>query len=195
MPSELVIYHVDGRTNEYIGAGLAAPDPVVEKNWLIPAHAYTEKPPEVEEGYALIRQGDTWRTIKDYRGTVYRTTDGSPELFTELGPLPDDLTETPRPDENHIWTQGQWLLDEQAKVLNEQASARAWRDAQIASVQWLRDRYRDESELELDHTLTPEQYKQLLGYLQSLRDWPQSPDFPTLALRPIQPDWIAEQTR
>lgn len=194
MPSELVIYHVDGRTNEYIGGGLAAPDPVVEKNWLIPAHAYTEKPPEVEEGYALIRQGDTWRTIKDYRGTVYRTTDGSPELFTELGPLPDDLTETPRPDENHIWTQGQWLLDEQSKVLSEQASARAWRDAQIVSVQWLRDRYRDESELELDHTLTPEQYKQLLVYLQALRDWPLSDTFPSRDGRPQQPDWIAEQT-
>ena len=72
---------------------------------------------------------------------------------------------------------------------------RIWRDTEIENVQWLRERHRDESDLERAHTLTPEQFSQLLSYLQDLRDWPQSPDFPAREQRPIQPDWIAEQTR
>ena len=79
----------------------------------------------------------------------------------------------------------------------EQAASeeRAWRDAEVESVKWLRERHRDEMDLEIASTLTAEQFKELLTYLQALRDWPQSPDFPTQALRPIQPGWIAEQTR
>lgn len=78
----------------------------------------------------------------------------------------------------------------------ERASSeeRAWRDAEVESVKWLRERHRDEMDLEIASTLTAEQFKVLLTYLQALRDWPQSSDFPTQALRPIQPDWIAEQT-
>lgn len=72
---------------------------------------------------------------------------------------------------------------------------RIWRDTEIENVQWLRERHRDESDLERAHTLTPEQFKQLLSYLQALRDWPLSPYFPARDQRPIQPDWIAEQTR
>ena len=72
---------------------------------------------------------------------------------------------------------------------------RIWRDTKIEGVQWMRDRHRDESDLERAHTLTPEQFKQLLNYLQALRDWPQAPDFPATEYRPEQPGWIAEQNQ
>lgn len=84
------------------------------------------------------------------------------------------------------------ILNPEEQVASEE---RAWRDAEVESVKWLRERHRDEMDLEIASTLTAEQFKELLTYLQALRDWPQSPDFPTLALRPIQPGWIAEQTR
>ena len=84
------------------------------------------------------------------------------------------------------------ILNPEERAASEE---RAWRDAEVESVKWLRERHRDEMDLEIASTLTAEQFKELLTYLQALRDWPQSPDFPTQALRPIQPDWIAEQTR
>lgn len=71
---------------------------------------------------------------------------------------------------------------------------RAWRDAEVESVKWLRERHRDEVDLGLDTTLTLDHFKELLSYLQALRDWPQSSDFPTLKYRPVRPDWLAEQT-
>ncbi|MEN5094541.1 phage tail protein [Pseudomonas protegens] len=71
---------------------------------------------------------------------------------------------------------------------------RRWRDAELTSVMWLRERHRDQLEIEAPTTLTGEQFKELLVYMQSLRDWPQSPDFPQVKHRPVVPSWIAEQT-
>ncbi|WP_054064789.1 phage tail assembly chaperone [Pseudomonas asplenii] len=71
---------------------------------------------------------------------------------------------------------------------------RAWRDTELSKVTWLRDRHRDELEIGSTATFTDEQYKELLLYMQALRDWPQSGDFPDPAHRPAAPLWIADQT-
>lgn len=68
---------------------------------------------------------------------------------------------------------------------------RMWRDIELDSIKWLRERHRDEQEIEDTTSLSAEQFRALLGYIQSLRDWPQSPGFPALELRPHRPDWIA----
>jgi hypothetical protein len=70
---------------------------------------------------------------------------------------------------------------------------RAWRDGEILRVQWIRDRHRDERELNRPTTITPEQFEGLLDYMQSLRDWPEQTAFPAEADRPPPPGWIAEQ--
>ncbi|MEZ1317015.1 phage tail assembly chaperone [Pseudomonas fluorescens] len=71
---------------------------------------------------------------------------------------------------------------------------RGWRDSELQGVMWLRDRHRDQLDIAVDTTLSDDQFKALLVYMQALRDWPQSPDFPDSQHRPIAPDWIAEQT-
>lgn len=71
---------------------------------------------------------------------------------------------------------------------------RLWRDAELERVKWLRERHRDELELSIPSSLTNDQYGQLLEYLQLLRDWPQSSNFPDQEHRPPVPAWIAEQT-
>lgn len=73
--------------------------------------------------------------------------------------------------------------------------ARAWRDAEIVRVIWLRDRHRDETELGSDTTLTSEQYIELLGYIKALRDWPAQVEFPAEESRPVVPEWVASQTQ
>ncbi|BCX67973.1 phage tail assembly chaperone [Pseudomonas izuensis] len=72
---------------------------------------------------------------------------------------------------------------------------RAWRDAEILRVQWLRDRHRDELDLNRPTSITPEQFVKLLSYLQELRDWPVQPGFPVEENRPEIPLWIVEQLR
>ena len=91
---------------------------------------------------------------------------------------------------------GQPVLNDPVLDAVEVASQeRIWRDAKIESVQWLRDRHRDEVESARPTTLTTEQSDQLLDYVQALRDWPASLDFPSADARPAAPAWIAEQTR
>lgn len=72
---------------------------------------------------------------------------------------------------------------------------RTWRDTELLAVTWLRDRHRDQLDTSAQTTLSTEQFAELLAYMQSLRDWPQSEAFPDTTQRPTAPPWIAEQTR
>lgn len=69
------------------------------------------------------------------------------------------------------------------------------RDSELERVKWLRERHRDELELSMSPSLTSDQYSQLLTYMQQLREWPQSPDFPDPAHRPVAPGWIESETQ
>lgn len=73
------------------------------------------------------------------------------------------------------------------------ATERMWRDAALVKPCAVRDRHRDEQELFRPTTLTPERFVELLGYIQKLRDWPQSAAFPDTAQRPVAPVWLTEQ--
>ncbi|VEF08451.1 putative phage-like protein [Pseudomonas fluorescens] len=72
---------------------------------------------------------------------------------------------------------------------------RDWRDKELVKLIWLRDRHRDQLELGIETILTPELFTELLVHMQSLRDWPQSPQFPDQAQRPVGPTWIADQDK
>ncbi|PUA46991.1 phage tail protein [Pseudomonas protegens] len=82
-----------------------------------------------------------------------------------------------------------YLVDAPEVVPDPKAQERQWRDAELASVMWLRERHRDQLEVEAPTTLTDGQLKELLVYMQALRDWPQSADFPDSKHRPERPEW------
>ena len=65
-------------------------------------------------------------------------------------------------------------------------SERKWRDAQLSEVTWLRERHRVQREIEVSTVLSDAHFKELLIYIQSLRDWPQSSDFPNSEHRPAR---------
>lgn len=95
------------------------------------------------------------------------------------------------------------LSDKGVPVLSEPVEApvdilakeREWRDAQLQSAMWLRERHRDQKEIGGSTTLSDDQFAELLVYMQALRDWPQSPDFPDSEHRPVAPAWIADQSQ
>lgn len=88
-----------------------------------------------------------------------------------------------------------YLVDVPEVVPDLAAQEREWRDAELTSVMWLRERHRDQLEVETPTTLASEQFKELLVYIQALRDWPQSADFPDVQRRPAAPPWITEQAQ
>lgn len=71
---------------------------------------------------------------------------------------------------------------------------RRWRDGELQAVTWLRERHRDQLEIGTATTLTAEQFTELLVYMQQLRDWPQTPEFPDSSARPVAPPWLADLT-
>ncbi|MFL6610191.1 MAG: phage tail assembly chaperone [Pseudomonas sp.] len=100
-------------------------------------------------------------------------------------------------------TDGVWMLNGDGSIIktplspaNPQMLAvieRSWRDGELIRVAWLRDRHRDQMDVGLPLSLVAAQFSELLVYMQDLRDWPQSPDFPGSQNRPIAPRWIADQ--
>lgn len=70
---------------------------------------------------------------------------------------------------------------------------RIWRDKMLNDVLWLNERHRDELYLKRETTLSDAEFYSLLEYLQRLREWPQSNDFPSPEKRPAPPAWINEQ--
>lgn len=85
------------------------------------------------------------------------------------------------------------LIDPPQASVEELAELeRRWRDGELLAVTWLRDRHRDQIDIATSTTLTAEQFTELLGYMQQLRDWPQSEAFPMVEHRPVPPAWVAE---
>lgn len=147
-----------------------------------------------------------WEMLDDYRkAELYLVADGAkyeleseqsindePLSYPGYGALPAWLTTQERPSLFHTWTEGAWVLDEAAKLANDEAMERAWRDGEIARITWLRDRHRDETEQSLPATLSEQQYQELIEYIQDLRDWPAHGDFPQVESRPVAPAWLAQ---
>lgn len=80
--------------------------------------------------------------------------------------------------------QGRYSRSPVAAAIDLSAIERSWRDRSVNETEWLVTRHRDERELKLNTTLTSVQFAELLVYRQSLRDWPQSTDFPKSEHRP-----------
>lgn len=149
--------------------------------------------PDPRAGHVWAYRDGQAVELLDARSTYYRTDTGERVEHTELGDLPDGLAHEPRPSPHHDYIDGAWVLNESRQQAAEQTAERAWRDMQIMSVEWMRDRHRDQLEIGAPTTLTAGQYQELLQYMQALRDWPQSAEFPAQEYRPQPPEWLAGQ--
>lgn len=85
------------------------------------------------------------------------------------------------------------LIDPLPATAEELAAIeRSWRDLAIERVKWIRERYRDESDMGGATSITAARFSELLTYIQKLRDWPDSSSFPDSTKRPPIPGWVEE---
>jgi hypothetical protein len=148
---------------------------------------------ELENPLAQPEAGHVWALVEgkpqqlaDYRGMVYHTDTGAEDEHVELGDLPEGLTAKPRPGQFYVWAGGDWVLDEAVQIAAAQAGERAWRNAQIASTDYL---------VMPDYPLSADQRAELYAYRQALRNWPEAGQFPDQKDRPVAPSWIADQPK
>lgn len=126
--------------------------------------------------------------------TVYRFTPAGVRRMSDHVFIPEDMG-------NKDWVAYlEWVADggqtlPKSTVEEAANEERRWRDLELQGVAWLRERHRDQTELGSDTTLTADQYSELLTYMQQLRDWPQSDNFPDAGNRPVPPAWIKDQVQ
>lgn len=98
------VYKYNEKTKEYIRTEQAQLDPLETKKqqkniYLLPANATFTKPPEAQEKFARVWNGEAWEQVEDNRGVEYwlpEDTYGSPAReMKELGALPEGATLTP----------------------------------------------------------------------------------------------------
>lgn len=114
------ICHLNSKTREFWGLGVADPSPLEPGIWLIPAHSTLIPPPENQEGKVAICTPDnlSWVYEWDFRGkTLYHKVTGESIVWGVLGEIPEDYTTVaPAGEGPEIWEEetGEWVPDEAA---------------------------------------------------------------------------------
>lgn len=177
-------YSVNEFTREYTGETTADPSPLEPGVWLLPAHAYFEKPPSTGLNEKAVMTDTGWTVLPDFRGAYYLKTDGSRVLFSEFGPLPDTLTTLARPSNLYTWVGGAWVLDEVAELAQLTTVARAERDHLLAYATLRINPLQDDVD---NDESTPEgvallklwkQYRSAVSKTETKSGWPRNPQWP-----------------
>ena len=117
--------------------------------------------------------------------TMVRVPEGQEiEIGAPITGLPTGAEELPA-QQSRVVAQAPIVAEE------EPAAALVWRQASLATTEWLVTRHRDEQDMGRGTSLKPTQYLELLEYRQALRDWPDSLLFPAADSRPATPLWLA----
>jgi hypothetical protein len=93
------IYHFRPENGEFIGQGLADPDPMNEGEFLYPAFCVTVEPPASQNGFARVWNGEDWTQVQDHRGEIWWTTNGEPVQIENLGNPSQDGYLEERPEQ------------------------------------------------------------------------------------------------
>lgn len=180
------IYNYHPLTKEFLSEGIADADPLVEGNWLIPAHATTVPAPGVQSGYVPVFDGSEWQQTEDHRGvSIYDITTAQKSEIKELGKLPDGVT-TIAPDvEFPKWNGKKWVTDKTAKKESDIAASEAQKQYLLSEAAEAIAPLQDAVDLDM---ATPEEeallkawkkYRVLLNRVDTSLapdiDWPQKP--------------------
>ena len=94
------IYHYHSLTGEYLGKGVADPNPLEEGNWLMPANSTVMEPLPPEDGKAIIWSDQQWSYLADHRGETWWNERGQPVVIQDLGNPADSglSSEEPEPE-------------------------------------------------------------------------------------------------
>ncbi|UVL54715.1 tail fiber assembly protein [Pseudomonas sp. B21-035] len=181
-----IIYNAHPETLQYIGQGVADPDPLDAEHWLIPAYAYLDTPPGSVPGHAVVRDlaRNVWALVEDNRGTVYEVATGNATEHSALGELPPELTRQEYPGEFYYWDGDAWVLDTVAQNESIRAEGLALREEKLAYASTRIAPLQDAVDLgeasahEQEALLAWKRYRIALNRLDQQPDYPLSIDWP-----------------
>ena len=108
------IYNYHRVTGEFLSRSEAQPDPLDDKNFLVPAAATLIAPPEVGIAEAAIYDevADCWSLVPDLRGkTFYFKASGQRIVIQDIGQTPEEgWTDQVPFDPDCVWVSDHWEL-------------------------------------------------------------------------------------
>lgn len=125
------VHTVDPVTNEC----LSMQDAWVSIGTSLPAGAYLDAPMPPEQGKAVVRQGEVWVLVDDYRGeTAYDKQTGTETVIAEIGEMPATLTMLAPQSQFDVWDEpaGAWVKDVAAEQQSLTAQAKQQKTALLA---------------------------------------------------------------
>lgn len=158
--------------------------------WISDVHVNSKEFGENDTGRWEIKDDNRKEKLYSEEGEYTIGKEVKGEIYNGLGDIPDWLSKEPRPSEFHYLEDGEWVEDEESSLKSREVTERMWRDQAISNVEWLRNRHNDEIAMGVNTTLSEEQFLEVLSYMQTLRDYPESPDFPSESSRPTGPEWV-----
>jgi len=125
------VYTTNHTSGEYVSP---------EEAWVsigtgLPAGAYLNEPMPIEQGKAIVRQGDAWALVDDYRGqTAYLKQTGANTVIAEIGELPATLTMLAPQSQFDVWDEpaGAWVKDSAAEQQSLTTQAEQQKTALLA---------------------------------------------------------------
>lgn len=185
LPKAAYSYHKD--TGEHVGETTADPDPLVVDNWLIPAQATLISPPSLGENEVAVWSDGKWQVVADFRGIKYAKSDGSSVQWSELGSVPEDLTDIPYPGPFHKWVDSAWQFDAQAEHSDLSRQALISRDGLLAIATLRIDPLQDAVDIDDATSSDVAMLKKWKQYRVALNRIEQQAEFPLNIEWPVAP--------
>ena len=112
------LYFYENNTFIYLYSELSRRDPF-DECWITPAFTTQVKPLKEKAGFVNVfnEKTDEWSLVEDHRGEkVYSKEDGSETEITEVGAIPNTLTDKKCPGQFYHWSDSGWAfnIEEQA---------------------------------------------------------------------------------
>lgn len=91
------IWNYDPTTGELVSTGLADESPMEPGVFLLPAFATNIAPPSFVDGFCPVFRDGGWSLVEDHRGEKWWDVNGAEIVISELGKVPDGLSNVAPP--------------------------------------------------------------------------------------------------
>lgn len=187
----MLIYHYHPKTGQYLYTNLADEDPQHQGRWLIPAFATATPLPEHSPLTWPVWQNEQWILLPDYRGyPLYRTDNGEPSEILKAGFTPQEcgLTDKFRPSSEHVWCDGDWVIDTALVTEQKRTAAMTEFEARMDKARFANLGKADALVAGLLDELGVRLFKAWAAYQMVLVSVIEAPDFPAQLNWPNEPD-------
>lgn len=176
-----------------VGEEFCQESPLEPGKFLFPSDKFTTVPPPSHGSNEVpVLYGDEWKIVPDFRGEIaWSKVNGEQLTISRVGDVPQGYTLIPPLGLEHpVFSEDKgWEEDARAVASALACTTRKERNKLLAEAQNRIDRYNNQRRISMRTDDTRKKYKEILRYMQQLRDVPTQQGFPYTV------DWPRDPTK